>query len=478
MRILLTGVTGYIAKRLLPVLLQQGNEVICCVRDLKRFSIPLISHNRLQVVEVDFLKKETLQNIPQDIDVAYYLIHSMATQDGDFQQMETQCATNFINCITETSARQIIYLSGISNSVRSSKHLDSRKNVEHILGRGQVPITTLRAGIIVGSGSASFEIIRDLVEKLPIMITPKWLETKCQPIAIRNVVEFMVGVIANDDTFNKSYDIGGPDVLTYKQMLLQYAAERKLNRHIYIVPVMTPKLSSYWLYFVTSTSYHLAKNLVDSMKVEVICKPNHLAEQLGITLISYRRAIQLAFQKIDGNEVLSSWKDAQTSKILAGGLTRLLEVPTFGCFKDTRRAILEDNDSSLDKIWSIGGQSGWYYGNWLWEIRGFLDQLVGGVGMRRGRKSKTDLSAGDALDFWRVLIADRKEKRLLLYAEMKLPGEAWLEFKIEGNTLQQTATFRPLGVSGRLYWYAVYPFHGFIFNGMLSKIANPQKNNV
>ncbi|WP_282636148.1 SDR family oxidoreductase [Sphingobacterium thalpophilum] len=470
MRILLTGVTGYIGKRLLPVLLEQGHDVICCVRDKDRFDPSAIS-DHVQVIEVDFLDKESLKNIPLEIDIAYFLIHSMATQSGDFQQMEAECANNFRNIIEKTNTQQIIYLSGIINSDRLSKHLDSRRNVESILANGRIPITTLRAGIIVGSGSASFEIIRDLVEKLPIMITPKWLKTKCQPIAIRNVIEFMTGVIANPHTFNKSYDIGGPDILSYKEMLLQYAAERKLRRKIYILPLMTPRLSSYWLYFVTSTSYHLAKNLVDSMKVEVICKANNLADELGIKLINYSGSIQLAFQKIESDNVVSSWKDAQTSKILSGGLTRLLEVPSYGCFKDIRKASLQNSEASLTKIWSIGGNSGWYYGNWLWKIRGFMDQLVGGVGMRRGRKNKSDLAAGDALDFWRVLIADRTTKRLLLYAEMKLPGEAWLEFKIEENLLIQTATFRPLGIAGRIYWYAVWPFHGFIFRGMINSIA-------
>ncbi len=471
MKILLTGVTGYIGKRLLPVLLEQGHEVICCVRDKNRFDTSVIP-GPVEVVEVDFLDQETLKNIPPEIDIAYFLIHSMATQSGDFQQMEAQCATNFRNFMEKTSAQQIIYLSGIINSDHLSKHLDSRRNVENILASGRIPITTLRAGIIVGSGSASFEIIRDLVEKLPVMITPRWLKTKCQPIAIRNVIEFMIGVIANPHTFNNSYDIGGPDILSYKEMLLQYAAERKLRRHIYVIPLMTPRLSSYWLYFVTSTSYNLAKNLVDSMKVEVICKPNRLAGELGIKLINYRASIQLAFQKIESDNVVSSWKDAQTSHILSGGLTRLLEVPCYGCFKDFRTAPLPNSEASLTKIWSIGGNSGWYYGNWLWKIRGFMDQLVGGVGMRRGRKNKSDLAAGDALDFWRVLIADKKTKRLLLYAEMKLPGEAWLEFKIEDNLLLQTATFRPLGLAGRLYWYAVWPFHGFIFRGMINRIAN------
>jgi hypothetical protein len=396
----------------------------------------------------------------------------MSTQSGDFGTMEEICAINFKKCIEQTNAKQVIYLSGISNSNTLSKHLSSRKNVEHILSSSKYMLTTLKAGIIVGSGSASFEIIRDLVEKLPFMITPRWLKTKCQPIAIRNVIEFLVGVIGRQETYNKSYDIGGPDILTYKEMLLRFAKVRGLKRSILIVPVMTPLISSYWLYFVTSTSYALAKNLVNSMKIEVICQPNTLSTMLGINLINYDTAIKFAFDKIEQNQVLSSWKDAQTSNIFSTGFSKFIEVPINGCFREVRSIKLENEASSLEKIWAIGGKTGWYYGTWLWEIRGFLDQLLGGVGMRRGRKSDTELNTGDALDFWRVMIAEKDQKRLLLYAEMKLPGEAWLEFKIDNNQyLTQTATFRPLGILGRLYWYSVLPFHGFIFKGMIHNIA-------
>ncbi len=471
MKILLTGVTGYIAQRLLPVLLDNGHEVVCCVRDKSRF-VNNYPTNNLTVIEVDFLKQDSLQHIPSDIDIAYYLIHSMSTQTGDFESMEQICATNFRQRMEQTKVQQVIYLSGIVNDANLSKHLLSRKNVEAILSGSSFALTTLRAGIIVGSGSASFEIIRDLVEKLPIMITPRWLQTRCQPIAIRNVVEFMTGVIAQKETYNNSYDIGGPDILTYKEMLLNFAAIRGLNRHIYVVPVMTPKISSYWLYFVTATSYALAKNLVNSMKIEVICRPNNLVSLLNIHLIDYNTSIQLAFDKIEQHQVLSSWKDAQTSNLLKQGITHYIEVPVNGCFKDVRKRKIENPDAAVAKIWSIGGKTGWYYGNWLWELRGFMDQLVGGVGMRRGRRSDVDISTGDALDFWRVLVANKAEKRLLLYAEMKLPGEEWLEFKIdENNNLIQTATFRPLGVMGRLYWYAVLPFHGAIFKGMIDNIA-------
>jgi uncharacterized protein YbjT (DUF2867 family) len=472
MKILLTGVTGYIAQRLLPVLLENGHEVICCVRDKNRFNKKNYLISNLSVIEADFLNKESLQRIPNDIDVAYYLIHSMSTQSGDFENMEELCATNFKNRIEKTNAKQVIYLSGISNVDELSKHLSSRKNVESVLSGSNFALTTLKAGIIVGSGSASFEIIRDLVEKLPFMIAPRWLKTKCQPIAIRNVVEFLFGVIGKAETYNNSYDIGGPDILSYKEMLLRFSNIRGLKRRIVIVPVMTPRISSYWLYFVTATSFALAKNLVNSMKIEVICKPNHLASLLGINLIDYDTSIKLAFDKIEHNQVLSSWKDAQTSEIINQGLSKYIEVPVNGCFKDIRSRKVDNSSRSLEKIWAIGGKTGWYYGNWLWEIRGFIDQLVGGVGMRRGRKSDTEIVSGDALDFWRVLLADKEKNRLLLYAEMKLPGEAWLEFRIDkNNILTQTATFRPLGLLGRLYWYSVLPFHELIFNGMINKIA-------
>jgi uncharacterized protein YbjT (DUF2867 family) len=471
MRILLTGATGYIAQRLLPVLLEQQHEVICCLRDKSRFNTDSYPSSKLSVVEVDFLKPQTLANIPLDIDVAYYLIHSMSTTTGDFTAMEAMAAENFMQGICRTKAKQIIYLSGIVNEKQLSKHLRSRQNVENILSSGQIPLTTLRAGIIVGSGSASFEIIRDLVEKLPVMIAPRWLNTKCQPIAIRNVIEFLARVLSREGTYNQSFDIGGPDILSYKQMLLQFAEVRRLKRRVYVVPVMTPRLSSYWLYFVTSTSYVLAKNLVASMKVEVVCRPNNLAELLGIELIPYKKAIAMAFDKIEQNEVVSSWKDALSSNVLNKGLAQYIEVPVNGCFKDMRKVSLTNPESAINKIWAIGGSTGWYYGNWLWGIRGLLDKMVGGVGLRRGRRSPTLIRAGDSLDFWRVLLASKEQKRLLLYAEMKLPGEAWLEFRINDNTLEQIATFRPLGLWGRLYWYAVWPFHGFIFKGMINQIA-------
>lgn len=478
MKILLTGATGYIGKRLLPVLLELGHEVVCCVRDKKRFpSEGIYQHPGISLLEVDFLKDIPSSESIKDIDVAYYLIHSMSSNSADFEKLEAVSAENFIQLVQQTQARQIIYLGGITNEKILSQHLASRKNVEVILSKGDIPLTTIKAGIIVGSGSASFEIIRDLVEKLPLMITPKWLDTKCQPVAIRNVLEFLSGVLLKTETFNQSYDIGGPDVLTYKEMLLQFAAVRGLKRYIYTVPVMTPRLSSYWLYFVTSTSYKLAVNLVHSMKIEVVANDNRLEKLLGIETIAYKDAVKLAFQKIAQNNVVSSWKDSLVSSYADNSLLENINVPSNGCFTDKREKLISGNvDQVLDNIWSIGGERGWYYGDWLWNIRGFMDKVLGGVGLRRGRTNVNTINTGDTLDFWRVLAADKPNMRLLLYAEMILPGEAWLEFRIvkkdDLHYLQQTATFRPKGLAGRLYWYSVLPFHFFVFDGMAENVIS------
>jgi hypothetical protein len=335
----------------------------------------------------------------------------------------------------------------------------------------------------VGSGSASFEIMRDIVEKLPLMIAPRWLNTLCQPIAIRNVIQFLSGVIMKEYTFNKDFDIGGPEILSYKQMLMKFAEVRKLKRFIITIPVMTPRLSSYWLYFVTSTSYPLAVNLVNSMKVNVVCRENDLAKNLGIELLPYKSAVELAFEKIEQQLVLSSWKDAFSSSGTRQEVMNNVEIPKFGCFTDLKwREITGDVDKVLSNIWSIGGERGWYYGTALWKVRGMMDRFVGGVGLRRGRTHKDQLHSGDALDFWRVLIADKENKRLLLFAEMKVPGEAWLEFKImrkdNKQFLRQTATFRPKGVWGRLYWYSVLPFHYFIFNGMINNLVKVKPGKI
>ncbi|MHA7865394.1 SDR family oxidoreductase [Flagellimonas marinaquae] len=471
MKILLTGANGYIGMRLLPKLLDMGHEVICAVRDEKRLSVDAKVRSQIEVVEIDFLEDPANQHIPKDIDAAYYLIHSMTSSVSDFDEKEAQAAKNFNTLLEGTQCEQVIYLSGIVNDKELSKHLSSRKNVEEILYKGDFELTVLRAGIIVGSGSSSFEIIRDLCEKLPVMITPKWVLTKTQPIAIRDVIQFLTGVLGNRETYRQSFDIGGPDVITYKDMLHGYAKVRGFRNWIFTVPVMTPKLSSYWLYFVTSTSYKLAVNLVDSMKMEVVAEDNRLQQMLGIETHSYEEAIDMAFKKIEQNLVISSWKDSIASGQIQEDLEKYIQVPKYGVLQDKKSIRIKDEQAVLENIWRIGGETGWYYGNWLWKFRGFLDKLVGGPGLRRGRTHTDKIFPGDALDFWRVLLADKKSKRLLLFAEMKTPGEAWLEFKITDGKLYQTATFRPKGLWGRLYWYSVLPFHLFIFGNMIKNIA-------
>ncbi|QTN38894.1 SDR family oxidoreductase [Cryomorphaceae bacterium] len=477
MKVVLTGANGYIGRRLLDRLVRQGHEVYCFVRSRNRLMLSPFLEDRVHVFETDFLRPLDQPDLPREFDAAYYLVHSMTSSTNNFAYLEEQSAHHFIDYINDTSCRQLIYLGGIYNAQELSDHLESRQNVERILSSARrAKLTALRAGIIVGSGSASFEIIRDLVEKLPAMVAPKWLNTRCQPIAIRDVLAYLSGVLGVEETYGNSYDIGGPDILTYREMLLQCAEVRGMKRWIWTVPVMTPKLSSYWLYFVTRTSYKLAINLVDSMKVEVVAEPNNLDEFVPGKRLHYKEAVDLAFQRIKQNEVVSSWKDAVTSSLERDDLHEHVEVPTYGCFIDKKVRVLDQPGPSVKKnIWSIGGETGWYYGNTLWRFRGFLDKLVGGVGLRRGRRSAKDLWEGDALDFWRVLIADEQRIRLLLYAEMKLPGEAWLEWKIiqdgENQILEQTATFRPWGLLGRLYWYAVLPFHYFVFNGMIDALS-------
>lgn len=471
MKILVTGATGYIGKRLIPLLLNDGHTVVCAVRDKERAQNYFKERANVILVSADFLNAESLENIPKDIDFAYYLIHSMSNSAKEFHILEEKCAFNFKRFAEKTKVKQVIYLSGITNDTKLSKHLLSRKNVEKALASKIYALTTFKAGIIVGSGSSSFEIIRDIVEKLPAMIAPKWLNTKTQPLGIRDVLSFLHRALNKEELFNTSYDVFGPEVLTYKEMLLEFAAVRKLKRRIIIVPVMTPKLSSYWLYFVTSTSYKLATSLVNSMGVEVIGNKSDINKILDVQPMTYRQAVEFAFVKIKQNSIISSWKDSYISSgKLKNYVHEFINVPKHGCFKDFKKRKIKNKEQLLDNIWAIGGETGWYYATFLWKLRGIIDQLFGGTGLRRGRRHPTELFAGDALDFWRVIYADKKNGKLLLYAEMILPGEAWLEFKVEKGVLYQTATFRPHGLGGRLYWYAVMPFHWFIFNGMINNL--------
>lgn len=444
--------------------------MVCSVRDRNRFAVPKSLQSSTTVIEVDYLKPETLSSIPIDIDGAYYLIHSLSAS-LDFTEMEAASARQFRDYMSRVGVRHVVYLTGIVNQDTLSDHLASRKAVEVILSEGDYAFTALRAGIIIGSGSASFEIIRDLVEKLPVLITPKWVTTLCQPIGIRDVLAYLQRSLFDERVYNEAFDIYGPDVMTYRDVLMGYAKARGLRRWCISVPVMTPRLSSYWLFFVTSTTYNLAVNLVNSMHVKVVAKPNNLGELLGVQPMDYPTMLAKTFVKIKQNAVVSSWKDSMVSGRYDFDIEDFLHVPSYGCFTDHRHRPFADRATTIRRVWSIGGATGWYYATWLWKIRGYLDKLVGGVGLRRGRTHLDHIDVGDAVDFWRVIHADREEGRLLLLAEMRLPGDAWLEFTVVDDELHQTATFRPRGVWGRLYWYAVLPFHGLIFSGMLRELA-------
>ncbi|HEY8689310.1 MAG TPA: SDR family oxidoreductase [Chitinophagaceae bacterium] len=479
MRILLTGANGYIGMRLLPVLVEAGHEVTCVVRDRNRFQPSPDLLNKINIIEFDFLHPENaVQNFNKKyFDVAYYLIHSLGDTSTTLKEYEIRSAGCFVLVATLTQVKQIIYLSGISNQKNLSKHLLARKVVKDVFIQSGIAYTIFEAGIIVGSGSISFEIIRDLTEKLPVMIVPRWLNSRCQPIAIRNVINYLHRSLLNEQTFFRTFEIGGPDVLTYKQMLLEFAAVRGYRRYIFSLPVLFPGLSAYWLYLTTSANFTIAQQLVKSMKNDVVCKENSILEIIPQHLIPYREAIKLAFLKIEQNMVVSSWTDAASSSLRRLEVNQYIKVPVDGCYKDRKWIEIDKNnvEEVANRFFGIGGNQGWYYADKLWRIRGLMDKLIGGVGLARGRRSDIEIQPGDALDFWRVLLVDRKNYRLLLFAEMKLPGEAWLEFSIVKNEnrclLKQIATFRPKGILGRNYWYAMLPFHYFIFKNMLKRIA-------
>lgn len=475
MKILVTGANGYIGSRLLVLLLEAGHEVIAMVRFSGGLALP-VQYPKLRVITVDLLNRDSLQRIPEEIDAAYYLVHAMSYGRRDFPEKEQLAISNFLDRIKQTKAEQIIYLSGLCNDQNLSPHLASRYQTECEIKNSGIPFTVLRAGIIIGSGSASFEIIRDLVEKLPVMVAPIWVDNLCQPIAIDDVLYYLTSVMLNPSCINKQFDVGGPDCLSYKNILLTYAKVRKLKRWIFVVPVLTPRLSSYWLYFITSVNYALAASLVDSVKNEAICRENHIREVLPHPCMSLEEGLHKVLDKVEQNPLILSWKDTLISESLESRLPSLGAIPQFGCLIDQRIISSTSKPQALiDKIWAIGGSTGWYYMDWAWTLRGLMDKLAGGVGLKRGRTHPNDLQPGYSLDFWRVIVADREQGRLLLYAEMKIPGEAWLEFKVKaldaGSQLIQTASFRPKGLAGRLYWYALLPFHKLIFRGMAKEIA-------
>ncbi|QVL58221.1 MAG: DUF2867 domain-containing protein [Simkaniaceae bacterium] len=468
MKVLLTGSTGYIGTRLLQVLVEKGHEVIALARVPESVFVPEKTQDQVRVIQGDLLKNLEL---PKDIDAAYYLVHSMSSNLNDFDTKDRKAAENFSEALGKTNCKQLIYLTGLISSHNLSKHLRSRLEVEKLLQAGTVPVTVFRAGIIIGSGSASFEIVRDLTEKLPIMVAPKWVRSCCQPLAVRDVLFYLSESLGNKECVGQTFDLGGPDILTYKEMLLGYAKIRGLLRWIIIVPFFTPKLSSYWLIFVTSTNYFLARTLVDSMKVNAVCSEHKIEKILRRKCLSYKEAVEKALDRIEENAVISSWRDAWISSGTDPKYHDYLKIPEHGSYKyKVTKSFEGDPDRLFKRIYAIGGIKGYYFMDWAWRFRGIIDRLIGGVGLRRGRTRRTTLKPGDTIDFWRVLQVDKKHRILKLYAEMKLPGEAWFEFQVHESSVDQTATFRPKGVWGRLYWWILYPIHLILFPGMLSKI--------
>ncbi len=473
-KILITGATGFIGKRLVYQFLEEGHEVYALVR-IKGLEPKILNNPLFHTIYGDMHNAKELDPFPKEIDAAYYLLHSMGNFVENLIETEREIAQNFVLFIEKTLCKQIIYLGGIiEDEALLSPHLRSRLEVEKVLHESQIPCTVIRSSIIIGAGSASFEIIRDLVEKLPIMIAPRWVKSSCQPISIRDVLFYLTNLLLKKDSFGKTYDIGGPEALSFKDVLLRYAAFRKLRSYIFDVPVLTPKLSSYWLVFITSVRFSICKHLVESMKQNTRKLNLAIDTILPHKCLSYEEALALAFQRISQNEVVSTWMDAWDIKTSKATIEQFIEVPTEGCFKDTKTIpITTSIQEVIQKMWSIGGKNGWYSMNWAWKIRGLIDKFIGGTGLNRGRKHPDKLEVGDSIDFWRVLVANEEQGHLILYAEMKLPGEAWLEFKIDKktNSLKQEATFRPKGFSGRLYWYISFPFHCIIFKNMAKALA-------
>ncbi len=477
--IFVAGATGYIGARLVPLLLDAGYHVRALARAPGKLkNRPWAQHPRLAIVKGDVLDKASLQQALGGCRAAYYLVHSMVPGVRDFAATDRLAAGNMAEAAAAVKLEQIIYLGGLGDEQASlSHHLQSRTEVGAVLRQGPVPVTILRAAMIIGSGSASFEILRYLVDRLPVMITPRWIDTPCQPIGVRNVLHYLIGCLEEPKTIGGTFDIGQPEVTNYRKLMEIYAEEAGLPRRLVIpVPVLTPRLSSYWIHLVTPVPASIARPLAEGLCNPVVCQENRIVELLPQELFDARKAIRLALDRLRQHQVESSWTDSGEINPAEWSVPGDPHWAGGSYYDDSRRIILE---ATPEEVWpavsSIGGETGYYYANWLWGLRGVLDRLCGGVGLSRGRRSQTELYPGDAIDFWRV-IEVQKPDFLMLYAEMKLPGEAVLSFQLKPLDdglveLQQIARFLPRGLLGLLYWYAVMPFHHYVFNGMLHGIA-------
>jgi uncharacterized protein YbjT (DUF2867 family) len=472
--ILVTGATGYVGGRLVPRLLQGGERVRCLARDPARLQGRSWS-KRVEAVRGDVMDETSLVPALRGIDAAYYLIHSMEG-DSDFQEKDLRAARNFALAAKEAGLGRIIYLGGLGDpSAGLSPHLRSRQETGRALGSTGVPVTEFRAAVIVGSGSLSFEMIRYLTERLPVMICPQWVFTRTQPIAIANVLDYLIAALDQPASVGRVVEIGGSQVLTYGDMMMGYARARGLKRVLLPVPVLTPRLSSYWLHLVTPVEAGVGRHLVESLRNEVVVR-ERTAEVLfpRVELLDYDMAVQKALADLEASHIETAWSDALVTT--QGNRSPVVLSTQEGMITERRQQVVAAPAAQVYRTFtSLGGQRGWLTMNWAWQLRGLMDRLIGGVGMRRGRRHPTDLRVGDAVDFWRVEALE-PGTLLRLRAEMKVSGRAWLQFRVqegpEGVTLVQTAFFAPRGLLGWAYWYGLYPIHALVFRRMIRAIGS------
>jgi uncharacterized protein YbjT (DUF2867 family) len=479
--ILVTGATGYVGGRLVPELIKSGYRVRVFVRDASRLQGRSWA-DQVEVFEGDVFKPETLQPVMQGVSSAYYLIHSMMNS-SEFHQRDLIAARNFGQAAKESNVNRIIYLGGLGEADEDlSPHLRSRQETGEVLRQSGVPITEFRAAIIVGSGSISFEMIRYLTERLPVMVCPQWVFTRVQPISIRNVLEYLITALDISESTDKVIEIGGKEVLTYGDMMLEYAKVRGLRRYLIPVPVLTPRLSSHWVHWMTPIPAGIAQPLIEGLRNEVIVN-DELASSLfpHIRLINYQTAVKRALDHLQVSDIETTWSDAMAS---SQGDRPSVELKTQeGMIIERRQEIVEASDSMVYKaVCSLGGDRGWLYMDWAWHLRGVLDRVLGGVGFRRGRRHPNEVRVGDSVDFWRVEAVE-PDHLLRLRAEMKVPGRAWLQFEVDPidenkSLLVQSAYFAPRGLFGFLYWYVLYPIHGLIFSGLIKSLSNEAINHA
>jgi len=465
-----TGATGYIGGRLVPRLLAAGHRVRCLARAPRKLADRRWAADpAVEILEGDASDAAALDRALAGCRAAYYLVHSMVAAGEEYAARDRALAREFAGAAERAGLERILYLGGLGElGAGLSEHLASRREVEALLASACTPVTVFRAAMIIGSGSASFEILRYLVERLPVMVTPRWVATECQPIAVRNVVQYLVDALDRAETIGKTLDIGGPDVVSYRELMRIMAEERGLGRrYVLPVPVLTPRLSSLWIHLVTPLSHRIARPLAEGLRNRVVCRDGEARRLLPQPLLTVRQAIRAALDHVARDEVETIWS-------MAGPVPGDPDWAGGTVFTDRREVAVEAPPEAVyAAVVRIGGGRGWYAADGLWRLRGLLDRLVGGPGLRRGRRDAEEVGYGEALDFWRVTGLERN-RHLALRAEMKLPGEALLEFEIDrsprGARLVQTARFRPKGLLGLAYWYAVLPFHAFVFDGMIRGI--------